>query len=245
MTKLNCITVDDEPLALGLVSAFVEQTPFLNLTGRYGNAVQALQAIHSKEIHLVFLDIQMPDLNGMELARVLSKTASPDQTKIIFTTAYNQFAVEGYKVDALGYLLKPFGYEEFLETAIKAKKYFDLIQEGNSVPEVEVKDDYLFVKADYKLVRIDFESILYIESLKDYLKIHLVAPAKPVMTLSSLKAIEEKLVPGKFLRLHRSFIVAINKIDSISKNSVHVGSMDISVGDLYKDAFKELLSKWS
>ncbi|SEI37123.1 two component transcriptional regulator, LytTR family [Dyadobacter koreensis] len=245
MTTLNCITVDDEPLALGLVSAFVDQTPFLNLVGKFGNAVQALQAIHSMDIQLVFLDIQMPDLNGMELARVLSKTASSSQTKIIFTTAYNQFAVEGYKVDALGYLLKPFGYEEFLETSMKAKRYFDQIRESNAVPDVEVREDYLFVKADYKLVRIDFESIIYIESLKDYVKIHLTPPAKPVMTLSSLKAIEEKLAPGKFLRLHRSFIVAVNKIDSISKNAVHVGNIDISVGDLYKEAFKELLARWS
>ena len=245
MTTLNCITVDDEPLALGLISAFVEQTPFLNLNGKYGNAVEALQAIHSQDIQLVFLDIQMPDLNGMELARVLSKTASSSQAKIIFTTAYNQFAVEGYKVDALGYLLKPFGYQDFLEAAMKAKKYFDLIKENSAPPEVEVNEDYLFVKADYKLVRIDFESILFIESLKDYVKIHLAPPAKPIMTLSSLKAIEEKLAPGKFLRLHRSFIVAVNKIDSISKNAVHVGNVDISVGDLYKDAFKELLAKWS
>jgi len=238
--------VDDEPLALGLVSAFVEQTPFLHLAGKYGNAVEALKAIHTEPIDLVFLDIQMPDLNGMELARVLSKTISSTQTKIIFTTAYNQFAVEGYKVDALGYLLKPFGYEEFLSAAVKAKNYFDQIYEHrNSAGEVDAKEDYLFVKADYKLVRIDFESILFVESLKDYVKIHLTDLAKPIVSLSSLKAIEEKLPSNKFLRIHRSFIVAINKIDSISKNAVHIGAMDISVGELYKDAFKELLSKWS
>ncbi len=246
MIKLNCITVDDEPLALGLVSAFVEQTPFLHLAGRFGNAVQALQAIHSETIHLVFLDIQMPDLNGMELARVLNHGAAVSQTKIIFTTAYNQFAVEGYKVDAMGYLLKPFGYEEFLSAALKAKNYFELIQETSAPSEpAETTENYLFVKADYKLVRIDFDSILYIESLKDYVKIHLAGNNKPVMSLSSLKAIEEKLPQGKFLRIHRSFIVAVNKIDSISKNAVHIGNLDISVGDLYRDAFKELLSRWS
>ena len=244
--KLNCITVDDEPLALGLVSAFVEQTPFLHLAGKYGNAVDALKAIHTESIDLVFLDIQMPDLNGMDLARVLSRTTSSTQTKIIFTTAYNQFAVEGYKVDALGYLLKPFGYEDFLGAAVKAKNYFDLIREhNNATAEVDVKEDYLFVKADYKLVRIDFESILFIESLKDYVKIHLTDSAKPIVSLSSLKAIEEKLPQNRFLRIHRSFIVAVNKIDSITRNAVHIGTMDISVGDLYKDAFKELLSKWS
>jgi len=243
--KLNCITVDDEPLALGLVSSFVEQTPFLHLQGKYINAIDALQAINNEEIHLVFLDIQMPELNGMELAKVLNQSNSSRQTKIIFTTAYNQFAVQGYTVDALGYLLKPFSYEEFLAAAMKAKNYFELIQDNITVSEPEVNENFLFVKADYKLVRIDFNSILFIESLKDYVKIHLVPPAKPVLSLSSLKAIEEKLPSAKFLRIHRSFVVAISKVDSISKNSVHIGDTDISVGELYKDAFKELLSRWS
>jgi len=243
--KLNCITVDDEPLALGLVSSFVEQTPFLHLQGKYINAIDALQAINFEEIHLVFLDIQMPELNGMELAKVLNQSKSSGQTKIIFTTAYNQFAVQGYTVDALGYLLKPFSYEEFLAAAMKAKNYFELIQDNITVSEPEVNENFLFVKADYKLVRIDFNSILFIESLKDYVKIHLMPPAKPVLSLSSLKAIEEKLPSAKFLRIHRSFVVAISKVDSISKNSVHIGDTDISVGELYKDAFKELLSRWS
>lgn len=242
---LNCITVDDEPLALGLVSSFVEQTPFLNLTGRYSSAVEALHAIHGNTVHLVFLDIQMPDLNGMELARVLNQTNQSAQTKIVFTTAYNQFAVEGYKVDALGYLLKPFGYDEFLMTATKAKSYFELIHENNGSEDTLVKENYLFVKSDYKLVRIDFDTILYIESLKDYVKIHLSGAAQPVLALSSLKAIEEKLPATRFLRIHRSFIVAINKVDSISKNAVHIGNMNISVGDLYRDAFKELLLRWN
>jgi len=243
--KLNCITVDDEPLALGLVSSFVEQTPFLSLRGRFINAVEALNAIHNEEIHLIFLDIQMPELNGMELAKVLNRSGSSTQTRIIFTTAYNQFAVEGYKVDAIGYLLKPFGYDEFLGAAVKAKNFFELLQDNSSGPELEVMDNFLFVKADYKLVRIDFDSILYIESLKDYVKIHLIPPAKPVVSLSSLKAIEEKLPASKFLRIHRSFVVAISKVDSISKNAVHIGNTDISVGELYKDAFRELISRWN
>jgi len=243
--KLSCITVDDEPLALGLVSSYVEQTPFLQLQGRYINALQALEAISSGDIQLVFLDIQMPELNGMELAKVLNQSNSAAQTKIIFTTAYNQFAVEGYTVDALGYLLKPFGYDEFLAAAVKAKNYFELISENTSPPELEVKDNFLFVKSDYKLVRIDFDSILYIESLKDYVKIHLSTSAKPVISLSSLKAIEEKLPLAKFIRIHRSFVVSINKVDAISKNAVHIGGLDISVGDLYKDAFRDLISKWN
>lgn len=239
--KLNCITVDDEPLALNLISAFVEQTPFLELKGRFGNAVQALQALHEQTIHLIFLDIQMPDLNGMELARVISQSGASVQTRIVFTTAYNQFAVEGYKVDALDYLLKPFGYDEFLRAASKAKKYFEVLQD-NGVGEVS--ENYMFVKADYKHIRVDFDAITYVESVRDYVKIHLVPPLNPVVTLSSLKSIEEKLPQARFLRIHRSFIVAVSKVDSVSKNSVQLGAFEIPVGELYKDAFKTLLARW-
>jgi two-component system response regulator LytT len=239
--NINCIAVDDEPLALGLISAFIQQTAFLNLKGQYSNAVQALNAIHSEEIQLVFLDIQMPELNGMELARVLSQASA--SVKVIFTTAYNQFAIEGYKVDALDYLLKPFGYDEFLRAASKAKNHFEILTQ-HSVSTENQDEKYLFVKADYKLVRIDFDNILYIESLKDYIKIHLVNAAHPVVSLSSLKAIEEKLPAYRFMRIHRSFVVAIDKVDSITKSTVHLGTTSISVGDQYKDAFKELLLRW-
>ena len=239
--KLNCITVDDEPLALNLISAFVEQTPFLELKGRFGNAVQVLQALHEQTIHLIFLDIQMPDLNGMELARVISQSGASVQTRIVFTTAYNQFAVEGYKVDALDYLLKPFGYDEFLRAASKAKKYFEVLQD-NGVGEVS--ENYMFVKADYKHIRVDFDAITHVESVKDYVKIHLMPPLNPVVTLSSLKSIEENLPQTRFLRVHRSFIVAVGKVDSVSKNSVQLGAVEIPVGELYKDAFKTLLARW-
>lgn len=239
---LNCITVDDEPLALGLVSSFVEQTPFLHLQGRYINALDALEAITKETIHLVYLDIQMPELTGMELAKVLSQS-SQAQTRIVFTTAYNQFAIQGYEVDALGYLLKPFGYNQFLATAMKARKHFENLREIPNETELESGENYLFVKSEYKLVRIDFDSILFVESFKDYVKIHLVTGTS-VVSHSSLKAIEEKLPSGKFLRIHRSFIISVGKVDSISKSAVHLGNVDIPVGDLYKEAFKELLGKW-
>lgn len=240
--KLNCITVDDEPLALNLISAFVEQTPFLDLKGRFGNAVQALQALHEQTIHLIFLDIQMPDLNGMELARVISQSGASVQTRIVFTTAYNHFAVEGYKVDALDYLLKPFGYEEFLRAASKARKYFEVLQENSGGSEVY--ENYMFVKSDYKHIRVDFDAVSYVESVKDYVKIHMIPPLGPVVTLSSLKSIEEKLPPTRFLRIHRSFIVAVGKVDSVSKNAVQIGHVEIPVGELYKDVFKTLLARW-
>ncbi|ACT96493.1 LytR/AlgR family response regulator transcription factor [Dyadobacter fermentans] len=239
--KLNCITVDDEPLALNLISAFSEQTPFLELKGRFGNAVEALQALHEQTIHLIFLDIQMPDLNGMELARVISQAGASLQTRIVFTTAYNQFAVEGYKVDALDYLLKPFGYDEFLRAATKAKRYFEVLQDNGAGDATE---NYMFIKSDYKHIRVDFDSVTHIESVKDYVKIHLMPPLSPVVTLSSLKSIEEKLPAARFLRIHRSFIVAVSKVDSVSKNAVQLGLVEIPVGELYKEAFKTLLARW-
>jgi two-component system, LytTR family, response regulator LytT len=244
---LNCIAVDDEPLALGLVSKFIEQTPFLNLVGKYSGAVGALKAIHSEKIDLIFLDIQMPDLNGIELARVLDKGA--DKPRIIFTTAYNQFALEGYKVDALDYLLKPFNYEEFLRAAQKALNYAELLNKPAAqtliVNEAGHADDkYLFLKVEYQLVRIALEDILYIEGLKDYVKVHLKNVEKAVLSLTSLKALEEKLPPKRFMRIHRSFIVAFDKITSMTKNSVQIGKVMITVGDQYKDAFSQFVGKW-
>jgi DNA-binding LytR/AlgR family response regulator len=239
--KIRCIAVDDEPLALRLVTTFVEQTPFLELVNSYSNAIDALAAIERDHIQLLFLDIQMPDLNGMELARVLAASNKPP--RIVFTTAFNHFAIEGYKVDALDYLLKPFNYEEFLRVATKAKHYFESgIQSSPTVTPAE--EDFLFVKADYKMLRVDFNNITFIESVKDYLKIHLADRAKPLMTLSSLRSIEEKLPPSRFLRIHRSFIVATDKIDAITKNSVHIGDATITVGEQYKDAFRELMNRW-
>jgi len=249
---LNCIAVDDEPLALGLVSSFIEQTPFLNLVGRFSSAVEALRAIHSQKVDVVFLDIQMPDLNGIELARVLdnSKTNKP---RIIFTTAYNQFALEGYKVDALDYLLKPFNYEEFLHAANKALAYGELLEKSNSIatttvaatiPEERIEDEYLFLKVEYQLVRIALNDILYIEGLKDYVKVWLKSTEKPILSLTSLKSLEEKLPSKKFMRVHRSFIVSLDKINSITRNALQIGKVNITVGDQYKDAFSQFLSKW-
>lgn len=245
---LNCIAVDDEPLALGLVSKFIEQTPFLHLAGKYAGAVDALKAIHTQKIDLIFLDIQMHDLNGMELARVLDK--GPGKPRIIFTTAYNQFALEGYKVDALDYLLKPFNYEEFLRAAQKALNYAELLHKPATqtlvVNEAEHADDnYLFLKVEYQLVRIALDDILYIESLKDYVKVYLATAPKAILSLTSLKALEEKLPPKRFMRVHRSFIVSLGKITSMTKNSVQVGKKVISIGDQYKDAFAQFVGKWS
>ncbi|RYU90310.1 response regulator transcription factor [Mucilaginibacter terrigena] len=249
---INCIAVDDEPLALGLICAFIEQTPFLNLVSRYGSAVEALGGLQQHKVDLLFLDIQMPNLNGIELARVLD-SRGPNKPRIIFTTAYNQFALEGYKVDALDYLLKPFNYEEFLHAANKALAYVELVQKSNAVQPVaeapalapeRVEDDYLFVKVEYQLVRIALSDILYMESLKDYVKIFLKDTEKAILTLGSLKALEEKLPAKRFMRVHRSYIVSLDKINSITRNALQIGKINITVGDQYKEEFSKFLSKW-
>jgi DNA-binding LytR/AlgR family response regulator len=243
---INCIAIDDEPLALGLVCSFIEQTPFLRLSGRFASAAAALDAIHNHDIQLIFLDIQMPDLTGMQLARLVGQTQTQSRPgpKIIFTTAYNQFALEGYKVDALDYLLKPFNYEEFLRAATKGKTWFELLQDTDAPSE---DNDYLFLKVEYQLMRIAFDDILYIEGLKDYVKVHLKNEGKeikPLMSLTSLKNLEDKLPPKRFMRIHRSFIIALDKIDSVTKTSVHIGPAVITIGDQYKDSFREFVNKW-
>jgi len=244
---LNCIAVDDEPLALGLVCKFIEQTAFLHLAGRYAGAVDALNAIHTQQIDLVFLDIQMSDLNGIELARVLDNATN--RPRIIFTTAYNQFALEGYKVDALDYLLKPFNYIEFLRAAQKALHYAELLNKPAPPSPVaneseNAGDNCIFLKVEHQLVRIDLDDILYFESLKDYVRVELKNAEKAILSLTSLKALEEKLPPKRFMRVHRSFIVSLGKITSMNKSSIQIGKKLITIGDQYKDAFMKFTGKW-
>ena len=244
---LNCIAVDDEPLALGLACAFIEQTPFLKLEGRFASAVEALKTIHRQKIDLIFLDIQMPDLNGIELARILDHGNAADKPRVIFTTAYNQFALEGYRVDALDYLLKPYNYEEFLRSAHKALSYAQLVSRTGApvaAEEAPAEAEYLFLKVEYQLIRIALDDILYIEGLKDYVKVKLRGGEKAVLSLITLKSLEEKLPPKRFMRLHRSFIVSLDKITSMNKNSVQVDGVNISIGDQYKEAFNRFMGKW-
>ena len=245
--NLRCIAIDDEPLALSLVCKYIEQTPFLQLEGRYASAVEALKAIQEQQVELIYLDIQMPDLNGLELARILKNgSGSP---RIVFTTAFAQYSLEGYKVDALDYLLKPFSYEEFLRTATKAHDLFTLISRPGTeqIPAQGAgeEDRFLFLKVEYQWVRVALDDILYIEGLRDYVKVHLANGGKPVMSLTGLKDLEEKLPVKKFMRVHRSFIVALDKISAMTKNTLQVGKETIAVGGPYKESFNKFLDKWT
>lgn len=243
---LKCIAVDDEPLALDLVKKFIGQTSFLQLEGSFDNAIQALSFLNQQEIDLIFLDIQMPDLSGMELARILEGKNQARKPRIIFTTAYNQFAIEGYKVDALDYLLKPFSYEEFLKACTKA--YQQLEKDSQQAPrvqmDIEEKVAYIFLKVEYQLVKVLLKDITYVEAYKDYVKVYLKDKQSPLLSLTSMKSMESLLPESKFMRIHRSFIINLDHIESISRNLVKIGQAELAVSDNYKDKFMEFINKW-
>jgi DNA-binding LytR/AlgR family response regulator len=243
---LKCVAIDDEPLALELLSKFVSQTAFLKLEGKFSNAIEALSFLNQNEVQLIFMDIQMPDLSGMELARILDGKKNTEKTRIIFCTAYNQFAIEGYKVEALDYLLKPYSYEDFLTAATKAYQYFDRIQNAPILKSTEpaAQQEFIFLKVEYQLVKVMLKDITHVEAYKDYVKVHLKSKPNPLLSLTSMKNMEELLPSEKFMRVHRSFIVALDHIDSVAKNVIQIGNHQIAVGENYKDLFLEFLSKW-
>ena len=228
--KLRCAIIDDEPLALGLIESYVKKTDFLTLEGCYASAVEAMQQLTEKPVDLLFLDIQMPELSGMEFSRMLSPT-----TRIVFTTAFEQYALDGYRVNALDYLLKPISYADFLEAARKALQWYELMRQQPKERES------IFVKSDYKLVQIELRNILYIEGLKDYIKIYEEGAAKPILSLMSMKSMEEQLPASRFMRVHRSYIVQKDKIRVIDRGRIVFGKTYIPVSDSYKQAFQEFL----
>lgn len=242
--KISCIAVDDEPLALELVCKFIGQTSFLELLGRFDNAIEALQFINSNEVDLIFLDIQMPDLSGMELARIIDGKQGRKKPKIVFTTAYNQFAIEGYKVDALDYLLKPFSDEEFLKATTKAYEFYEKQTVDQIVNAGVTTSDFIFLKVEYQLVKVMLSDILYVEAYKDYVKVHLKSKPNPLLSLTSMKNMEELLPANDFLRVHRSYIVNVNHIDAISKNMLQVGDAHLTVSEHYKEGFLRFIEKW-
>lgn len=234
MKKVTCLIADDEPMALNLIESYVLKTPFLELKSKCSNAIEAMQAVENGEkIDVFFLDIQMPELSGLEFSKLL-----PKESKIIFTTAFDQYAIDGYKVNAIDYLLKPFDYNEFLNAAQKARSFFE--DENNSI--VAKKADFIFVKSEYRQVKINFSEILYIEGLKDYVKIYTSSTPKPILTLMSLKKLEEELPENQFMRVHRSFIVSLDKIEAIERNHIVIGEQQIPIAPNYKDALLDYVN---
>jgi len=227
--KLKCIVVDDEPLASELLKSYALQTPFLELAGTYNSAIDALSVINEQIIGLIFLDINMPKMNGLEF----SKTLSPN-IKIIFTTAYDQYAIEGFKVNALDYLLKPISYSDFLQASNRALDWFKMISYSTN--------NSIFVKSGYRIEKLEYDDILYIENQKDYVKFHLESQVEPISSLMSIQQLSEKLPEHTFMRVHRSFIVNRNKIQTVERNCIVFGKVYIPVSDTYRDKFNIFLN---
>lgn len=237
MRKINCLIVDDEPFALDLVAGYVEKTPFLELKGKCLNAFEALEFIKTSNIELVFLDIQMPDMTGIDF----SQTLSPN-VKVIFTTAFKDYALDGFKVNAIDFLLKPFNYAEFFKAANKALERISLEDERNGTSS---SNNFMFVKSEYKQIKINLDEVFYFEGLKDYIKIWLNSQPKPVLTLMSLKTLEEELPAEKFMRVHRSFIVALDKIDAVERGQILINQQRITVAEQYKTKFQQFIENKS
>ena len=234
---MTCVIVDDEPLALDLLESYVRKTPFLELAGKYSSAVQALRELSGRGADLMFLDIQMPELSGLEFSKML-----PPDTRIIFTTAFDQYALDGYKVNALDYLLKPISYVDFLRAADKALHWYERTR-PDAPHDEEI--DSIFVKSEYKLVQVELRRILYVEGLKDYVKIYEEDNPKPILSLMSLKAMEDLLPASQFMRVHRSYIVRKDKIRIIDRGRIVLGKAYIPISDSYKPAFQEYLDRRS
>ncbi len=288
MSTIKCIVVDDEPLAARLMESYVRKTPFLSLEGTFTGGAAAFEFLRGHDADLLFCDIQMPGLNGMELSRML-----PERTRIIFTTAFSDYAVEGFRVRALDYLLKPVSYEDFLGAAMKARDHFDLAERAARAADFPAADAAnteaesavsavssvgaggaaaagrsgagasaggaggaaaqsgtaapqnprsIFVKTEYRLQQIELDRITYIEGLKDYVKIHLDGGTPPVLSLMRLKSLEDSLPQSSFVRVHKSYIVRLCRIDAIERNHIIIGAERIPIGESYQASLFHALS---
>lgn len=238
--KLTCAIIDDEPLAISLLESYVNKTPFLELSGKYNSAVNALPMLTGTPVDLLFLDIQMPELSGLELSQILNA-----DTRIIFTTAFDQYALDSYKVNALDYLLKPISYPDFLKSANKALQWYELLRKPTveTMPATDREEpESIFIKTEYKLVQIELRRILYIEGLKDYVKIYVEDEPRPLLSLISMKSMEDMLPATRFIRVHRSFIVQPEKIKVIERNRIIYGKEYIPISDNYKQKFFDFLA---
>lgn len=230
---IRCLAIDDEPLALQQLAAYIKKVPFLELAGQCRSALDAKAILESDVIDAIFVDINMPDLNGMDFVRSL--VAPP---LVVFTTAYSEYAIEGFKVDALDYLLKPFGMDDFMRAANKVKKQYELLNSK----ELPQEDGAIFVKSDYKTIRLDKSAIRYVEGMGEYLRFYLVDRDKPVIALLAMKKLEDHLPTSTFMRIHRSYIVNLTRIKEVNKSRVIMDDdTDVPIGDIYREAFNRYL----
>ena len=244
---IRCLAVDDEPLALKQLVTYIEKVPFLELAAQASNALEARAFLQQETVDVMFCDINMPDLNGMDFVKSL---AAPPL--VVFTTAYADYAVEGVRVNAVDYLLKPFGLDEFRRAAerVRERSLTPAPSQGGGAQSAQTSPslgsgggDSLFVKSDYRVIRIEISKIRYVEAMSEYLRIYLEGEAKPVITLLSMKKIEERL-PDSFMRIHRSYIVNLDKVQEVNKNRVILDQDTyLPIGDMYREAFQQYLDQ--
>lgn len=244
MGKISCLIVDDEPLALDILENYIQRVPNLDLQQRCNNALEAYDYLQQHEVDLLFLDIHMPELTGIDLLKSLS-----NRPAVIFTTAYPNYAMEGYELDVLDYLLKPIAFDRFLKAVGKANKVLLREAEGYSSSEASgseansPEEEYIFVKSDLKLVKVRYDDILFIEGMKDYVKIQL--PGQRIVTHQTMKGMESALPADRFMRIHRSYIVALDKIESLDSNLIEVGEHRISIGANYRESLQAHIAKYN
>lgn len=240
---IDCIVVDDDEMTKSLLSDFINQTPFLNLLSYYHNPLNALNAFGNNDLQLVFLDTNLPGLSGIEFARIINDKKKTPRTQIIFISGYERYAIDGYKVNAIDYLLKPIEYENFANAVFKAKSIIE--NESKKVKEANYNaDDFLFLRVEYELIKFYLKNILYIEGFKDYVKIYSANVDGYIKSLTTMKNLEEKLPSHSFIRIHRSFIVSLDKIDSITANMIRIGKTTIPISPQYKEDFKKHVDQW-
>ena len=228
---IRCMAIDDEPLALQQIAAYIGKVPYLELAAQCQSALEAQQFLQQDTVDAIFCDINMPDLNGMDFIKTL--TAPP---LVVFTTAYAEYAVEGFKVNAVDYLLKPFGLQDFQRAANRLSERLELRSESS-----QLEDDTIFLKTEYRIVKVSISDIRYVEAMSEYLKVYLESEPKPIITLLSMKKMEERL-PSYFMRIHRSYIINLTKIQEVNKNRVIMDSDTyLPIGDMYKDSFQQYL----
>jgi two-component system LytT family response regulator len=238
--ELTCIAIDDEPLALEIITAYIEKVPFLNLLKTFDNAIDSIDFINNNKVDLMFLDIQMESLSGIQLIHALK-----ERPAVIFTTAFDRYAVEGFELDAADYLLKPISFQRFVKSVDKVYNKIVSRRTGQDSQENKGRDgngdNFIFVKTENRLQKVALSDILFIEGQGDYLKV--VTTTARIMTLQNFRKFEETLPPGNFIRVHKSYLVAMNKIESITRNRIKIGNTLIPVSDTYKDAFYEAIGK--
>lgn len=234
---IRVLAIDDEPLALRQLAAYLKKVPFFELVDSCQSALDAIKVLDEQEVDAIFIDINMPDLNGLDFVRSLQ-----NPPLVVFTTAYQEYALDGYKVDAIDYLLKPFGMGDILRAADKVKRQYDLLHTASLSPVDE--DDALFLKTEYKVVRILIHDIVYVEGMAEYLRIHLVGQDKPIVVLLSMKKMEERLPSQDFMRIHKSYIISLHHIAEVNKSRVILDNeKDIPIGDSYREKLNDYINQ--